>query len=357
MGILFVDKNVALNSLEDLLAKIQSTKGFEHMVVTTTPFDEFNVKEILRKRKIYPCLLHKPTSYSSIFDCVMDVLGGEHAAEASSLIKNKTYRDLLREKPPLKVLVVDDTASNRSLAMELLAMANIQPEVVSGGAEAIKEAEKANGECPYDLVLMDINMPKMDGYSATKKLKKVAGWESVPVAAMTAEVFGDVEALTLEAGMVGMVSKPIDPEEMFKVIHNLVYGEDDFAKPYSISKEEEVHVDFPPIDGLDVQAGIRRMGGRLDLYKRLLKGFCHDYKHFDSYFDELQHLNDQETMGRVLHSLKGMAGTMEAKSLYELTIETESAFVADDANFDQLITKLRFEVSALVKLLNNLPFL
>ncbi len=356
VNILFVDKNIALNSLEELITKIQATKGFDHMVITTNPFDEFSVKEILLQKNIAPFLLHKPTSYSSIFDCVMDVLGGEHAAESSTLIKPKSFRDLLKEKPPLKILVVDDTASNRSLAMELLAMANIQPEVASSGAEAIQKARSFDGKCPYHLVLMDINMPEMDGYAATKKLKKVAGWESVPVAAMTAEVLGDVEALTLEAGMVGMVSKPIDPEEMFKVIHNLVYGEQQSVEMGSKWQEEE-DVDFPPIEGLDVQAGIRRMGSRVDLYKRLLKGFCHDYKHFGSYFEELQLLNDRETIARVLHTLKGMAGTMEAVNLYQLSIETETAFIAQNDNFDQLATKLQFEVSEMVEMLNHLPFL
>ncbi|HLW08683.1 MAG TPA: ATP-binding protein, partial [Marinilabiliaceae bacterium] len=356
VDILFVDKNIALNSLEELIAKIQATKGFDHMVITTNPFDEFNVKEILLQKNLVPFLLHKPTSYSSIFDCVMDVLGGEHAAESTTLIKPKSFRDLLKEKPPLKILVVDDTASNRSLAMELLAMANIQPEVASSGAEAIQKARSFDGKCPYDLVLMDINMPEMDGYAATKKLKKVAGWESVPVAAMTAEVLGDVEALTLEAGMVGMVSKPIDPEEMFKVIHNLVYGEQQSVEMGSKWQEEE-DVDFPAIEGLDVQAGIRRMGSRVDLYKRLLKGFCHDYKHFGSYLEELQLLNDRETIARVLHSLKGMAGTMEAVNLYKLSIETEIAFIAQNDNFDQLATKLQFEVSEMVEMLNHLPFL
>jgi len=356
VGILFVDKNIALNSLEELITKIQATKGFDHMVITTNPFDEFNVKEILLKKKTLPFLLHKPTGYSSIFDCVMDVLGGEFASEASSHIKSKSYRDLLKEKPSLRVLVVDDTASNRSLALELLAMANIQPEVVSGGAEAIEKAKSFEGKCPFDLVLMDINMPEMDGYSATKKLKKITGWESVPIAAMTAEVLGDVEALTLEAGMVGMVSKPIDPEEMFKVIHNLVYGEYE-SEVMAIHKEEEVYVDFPSIEGLDVQAGIRRMGRRVDLYKRLLKGFCHDYKHFGSYLKELLHLNDRETIARVLHSLKGMVGTMEAVDLYNLSIETEAAFIEQSDDFDQLVVKLQFEVSAMVKLLNHLPFL
>ncbi|PTN25238.1 response regulator, partial [Desulfonatronum sp. SC1] len=127
---------------------------------------------------------------------------------------------------------------------------------------------------PYDVVLMDINMPEMDGYAATRHLKAVEGWHDVPVAAMTAEAFGDVEALCLQAGMVGMVAKPIDPEELFGVIYRLVFGEENIPAGAQITESDSDVVDFPSIEGLDVKAGIKRMGQRTDLYKRLLRGFC-----------------------------------------------------------------------------------
>lgn len=356
-GILFLDKNIALNSLEELMNKIQLTNGFEQMVITTNFFDESNVKEQLLRSKFLPMFLHKPTSYSSLFDCLMDVLGGEHAAEMPAILKKKSYRDILKEKPSLRVLVVDDTASNRSLAMELLAMANIEAEVASNGQEAVEIALKFEKKPPYDLVLMDINMPEMDGYATTKKIKQLTGWKKVPIAAMSAEVLGDVEALCLEAGMVGMVSKPIDPEEMFKVIHNLIYGEDEGASSEVPHDDQEMGVNFPPIDGLNVQAGIQRMGGRIDLYKRLLKGFSHDYKHFDTYLSELLNANDKEGIGRILHTLKGMSGTMEATDLYQLAIDTELAFINQEKSFNQLSVKLRMQVANLVKLLDELDFL
>ncbi|GAO29814.1 hybrid sensor histidine kinase/response regulator [Geofilum rubicundum] len=312
--IVFIDKNIfGENEGSGLKRLLSYEEAYEHLVFLSTPFNEGQIKSSWTGKE-EPVLLNKPANYSLLFDCLMDVLGGEGTPHLTASGKKRVYRDLLREKQEIKALVVDDTASNRSLATELLDMAGIRTDVVAGGKEALDLARGQNGECPYDIVLMDINMPEMDGYAATRKLKKIEGWEEVPVAAMTAEAFGDVEALCLQAGMVGIIGKPIDPEDLFRVIYHLVFGSDeDGLKDESSDQVEAVHFDFPEIEGLNVQAGIRRMGGRSDLYKRLLKGFCHDYQYFGAYLNELRDGNDKETLGRLLHSLKGIVGTMEPR--------------------------------------------
>lgn len=355
-GILFVDKNIFRKPVEEMVAELNASGAFEHLVMLTTPFDEANLREQLNKDNQRPVFLNKPANYSLIFDCLMDVLGGE-VIDDSALPGKVSYRELLKLKPEIKVLVVDDTASNRSLAVELLDMANIVTDVSASGAETIEKAELSDGVCPYDVILMDINMPGMDGYAATKALKLVKGWEKVPVAAMTAEAFGDVEALCLQAGMVAMVGKPIDPEELFGVIYRLLFGEYEEKTAVRKSDSEVSHVDFPEIEGLDVQAGIRRMGGRVDLYKRLLKGFCHDYRYFDNYLAELTNANDKETIARVLHSLKGIVGTMEALDLYHLAIDTETAFKSGDPKFEALSKQLKLSVQAMITVLTGKDFL
>ncbi len=354
--IVFVDKNIfGDNEAAGLKALLDYKDAYEDLVFLSTPFNEGQIINSWTGNS-EPILLNKPANYSLLFECLMDVLGGGGSSHTST-VKKRVYRDLLREKQPLKALVVDDTASNRSLATELLDMAGISTDVVAGGKEALALARSLKGECHYDIVLMDINMPEMDGYAATRKLKKIEGWEEVPVAAMTAEAFGDVEALCLQAGMVGLVAKPIDPEDLFRVIYHLVFGaEEDHPKEVSTAEGETAHVDFPEIDGLNVQAGIRRMGGRSDLYKRLLKGFCHDYKHFGAYLHELQEGNDKETLGRLLHSLKGIVGTMEAEVLYPLAIDTEKAFKKEHSDFPIYSARLVSEVARMIETLQELPF-
>lgn len=347
--ILFIDKNVFADSDSKALETLKNYRDrFEHLVLISTPFNETSLKNF-RIDNNEPVLLNKPANYSLLFDTLMDVLGGG-ITHTEHISKKRIYRDMLKVKKPLKALVVDDTASNRSLAIELLDMAGISTDVAGGGKEALEMAEASKGICPYNIILMDINMPEMDGYAATRKLKRVAGWEDVPVAAMTAEAFGDVEALSLQAGMVGLIAKPIDPEDLFRVIYHLVFGQIESEQELeSFPELSPGHIDFPEIEGLNVQAGIKRMGDRSDLYKRLLKGFCHDYQDFGSAVEELEQSDDKESMARMLHSLKGIVGTMEATLIYPLTIETEKAFKEGSAEYKPLLKQLVSELSLIVE--------
>ncbi|ASB49873.1 ATP-binding protein [Alkalitalea saponilacus] len=353
-GILFLDPEIFKTHSDIEIQKIvKSTGEFEHLVFLTTPFNENRYADFfVNNEKI--ARLNKPANYSSLFDCFMDVLGGDVIGTTASAGKRKIYRELLKEKSPLKILVVDDTASNRMLAVELLDMANIKTEVVTGGPEALELASRFNSDCPYDLVLMDINMPGMDGYATTRRLKKMPGWEEVPVAAMTAEAFGDVESLCLQAGMTGMVAKPIDPEDLFRVIYGLVFGVHDLNDRQVMAEDSMERFDFPDIKGLKVHHGIRRMGGRSDLYKRLLKGFCHDYKNFGSSLDDLLGENDNDSIYRLLHSLKGIVGTMDATDLYDLAIKTESAFKSQSDEFVKLAGELKEQVKEMVTRLEHI---
>ncbi len=336
----FFEKNI--NNEKNRLEEFRNS--FEHLVYLTTPFNEERIKREWSDNG-HPVLLNKPASYSMLFDCLMDALLGEIPDSTPKL--QKFYRELLKKGSQLHILVIDDTASNRSLAIELLDMANIKADVLQGGKEAIELALSSNN-CPYDLILMDINMPVIDGYSATKQLKQIDGWKNVPVVALTAEAFGDVETKCLHAGMVAMVAKPIDPEGLFKVIYNLLYGSENTPDVKIDGNENILNYDFPEIEGINIRAGINRMAGRTDLYKRLLIGFCHDYKLFNNYISEYTESGDNESLERLLHTLKGIAGTMDAMELYSLAIETEDALKNKSPKYSNIIAKLSNEVSLLV---------
>jgi len=350
--ILFLDTNIFGADNDLALERLDKYKDcFEHLVLFCTPFNETDLKRLVENTNIV--LLNKPVNYTLLFDAIMDVLGGGVAGEGHAP-RRKLYRDMIRERKPLRVLVVDDTASNRVLAMELLAMASIKSDVVSGGKEAIDLALSYKGKCPYDLVLMDINMPEMDGFEATRKLREVAGWKDIPIAAMTADAFADVEPKCRQAGMNDMVAKPIDPEDMFKVIYRLVFGPEEVDTEVTGVEDETVVYDFPELEGLNVQAGIKRMGGRSDLYKRLLRGFCHDYRQFEDNYRELEKAGNTEGIRRMLHSLKGMAGTMEASIIYPLSIQTEKAYKENDPQFESLFADLVRELNLMIDRLENL---
>ncbi|MFO8001978.1 MAG: ATP-binding protein [Marinilabilia sp.] len=353
--LLFIDWPLMEKSMNENVKKLENLSDrFEHLVVMMSPFREEAFHEQWNGGNLSYVVMHKPFNYSIVFDALMDAMGGDSAiSEQKSGTKKKNYRNALTNKRPLKLLMVEDNETNRQLTVELLEMANIKTDVAESGQEALDLANQNKDHCPYDVILMDIHMPGMNGYTATRRLKRIEGWKDVPVVAMTAEALGDVESQCLQAGMAGLVGKPIDPDDLFRVVYRLIFGEEADTDRSLQHSEKGREYKFPKIEGLDVQAGIRRMGGRSDLYSRLLKGFCHDYADFGKKLEQLSDNDNEEETGRTLHSLKGIAGTMEATALYELTQKTEKAYKENDPGYDRLKEKLVNEVARQIKQINK----
>ena len=354
LWLLFIDWLLIENNSKQVIKDlIKYNDRFEHLIIMSSPFHEEDFQKQWEGAGLSYVVMHKPVNYSILFDALMDAMGGIDMAEQSTGQKIRNYRDYLVKERPLKLLMVEDNDTNRQLTVELLSMANIKTDVAPSGQDALDLAAQHKGKCPYDIILMDIHMPGMNGYTATRRIKRIEGWEEVPVVAMTAEALGDVESQCLQAGMTGLVGKPIDPDDLFRVIYRLVFGEPEDSGKALTHSEKGREYKFPKIEGLDVQAGIRRMGGRSDLYSRLIKGFCHDYSDFETKINQLSEKGDDEEIARILHSLKGIVGTMEATGLYDLAQSTEKAFKEKTTNYNKLKEKLVKEVNRQIKQINK----
>jgi len=353
--LLFIDWSLIENNAEKVARALEKqNERFDHLLIMLSPFHEEDFNHQWQEVDLPHVIMNKPVNYSILFDALMDAMGEEApATEGENGNKKKNYKAALINKRPLKLLMVEDNETNRQLTVELLAMANIKTDVVTTGQEALDLAGQHESQCPYDVVLMDIHMPGMNGYTATRRLKRIEGWKDVPVVAMTAEALGDVESQCLQAGMAGLVGKPIDPDDLFRVVYRIVFGEEE-SKDHTLTHSEKGReYKFPKIEGLDVQAGIRRMGGRSDLYSRLLKGFSHDYANLGAKLEESEKNGFDEQTERTLHSLKGILGTMEATSLYELAQNTEKAFKEGTHEYPNLKKKLIKEVERQIKQINK----
>ncbi len=352
-NIVFLDWQLIEDEEDDSKTLRALSAHYEHLVMVVSPFDEEAMHTRFKKEALQYVTMHKPANYSMLFNALMDAMGGDMLPPDEKPPEPKTYRDLLLKRRVVKVLMVEDNQTNRELTPELLAMANIKTDVAAGGQEAVDIALKLQNKSPYDLVLMDIHMPGMNGYTATRRMKRVEGWQQMPFVAMTAEALGDVEARCMQAGMAALVAKPIDPEELFRVIYRMVFGEpeDGAERKHHFGKAREYK--FTPIEGLDVQAGIRRLGGRSDLYTRLLRGFSHDYADFSEQMEQMLVSADKEELPRALHSLKGITGTMEAVTLYPLVIKAEAAFNNGEPGAPKLLEKLKKEVAHLIRMIQN----
>jgi len=276
-------------------------------------------------------ILVKPVSPSLLFDAAMRALGDEDVQGTSAgepvLAVHAETPDLTRLQGA-RVLLVEDNEFNQQVALELLAAAGIHVEIAQNGALAVQCVEQGS----YDLVLMDLQMPVMDGMEATRRIRAMPGRELLPILAMTANAMAGDRERSLAGGMNDHVTKPIDPEELFAVL--IRWLPDRVA---DAAAEVEVAAAFPtpslpPTDawldlvpGLDTADGIRRVLGRRDAYAALLRRFA--LGHADAIRDIRAALADgrRGDAERGAHTLKGVAGTIGARQLQREAGEVEVA--------------------------------
>jgi signal transduction histidine kinase/CheY-like chemotaxis protein/HPt (histidine-containing phosphotransfer) domain-containing protein len=223
--------------------------------------------------------------------------------------------------PALRVLVAEDNEINRQIAVELLQGTGASVDVAHHGAEAV---EKILGGGDYHLLLTDLQMPVMDGYEATARIR-AAGFASLPIIAMTAHATAEDRQRCLDAGMNDHVAKPIDPVMFFAAIArcyqpdpNVVLQAQD-AGPVEIAA-----VEIPVVAGLDTKDALGRLGGNRPLYLKLLRQFL-DLASTPALVDESLAAGDWQVAGRLAHTLKGVAGNLGARAVHQAAGAVEQA--------------------------------
>ncbi|MCC6129918.1 MAG: response regulator [Acidobacteria bacterium] len=255
-------------------------------------------------------VLHKPVSPSTLHDAVVQAFASGPA------VRLRDGRSPIRRfAAGQEVLLVEDHPVNRDLARELLTQAGLRVIEAQDGLEALEQLEKQR----FDVVLMDIQMPRMDGLEAVRAIRARPDLVDLPVIAMTAHAMvGDREHF-LASGMSDYVSKPIEEDDLFSVLARWLKaapaGEE--ARPEAAAASEPQAESGLPLSlpGLDVTGGLRRAGGNIKLYRRLVGSLLKD---LESVVSRLSgHLAARETKDArdVLHTLKGTAGTVGATAV------------------------------------------
>ena len=218
-----------------------------------------------------------------------------------------------------RILVVEDNELNRQVAIELLEGEGYEATAVESGEAALAEAKSAllKGS-PFDLVLMDLQMPGMDGFRTTREFRKIADFADTPILAMSADALDGVKEEAIDAGMNDYLGKPIDPAELFRNLDSRLGSapEGRGASKQVSSARLDPYPRLPcALPGLDIEAGIANIGGNGAFYLRLLGKFHDEYKKVASTIQTALDASDRETALRIAHSLKGLAGTIGAQEL------------------------------------------
>jgi two-component system sensor histidine kinase/response regulator len=257
-------------------------------------------------------VLHKPVSPSTLHDALLSVLSpAERRARSAATVQRTHFT------PGKKVLLVEDNEINREVARELLTLAGLEvTEAVNGYA-----ALDAIAMQRFDAVLMDVQMPELDGVETVKAIRTQENLKDLPVIAMTAHaMLGDRERF-LDCGMSDYIAKPIDEEQLLAVLSRWIHVE---AEPQKSEAAPEAPSLPEVMPGLNVGDGIRRTSGNIDLYRRLIVEFRRDLLGALPKIRKAIEESDMAQAHDLLHTLKGSAATMGARQVAQEAATLES---------------------------------
>ncbi len=266
-------------------------------------------------------LLTKPVSESTLHDAIVEsLLGGEIAG-------SRRYRhgaqDRSRDLSALRgarVLLVDDSPLNREVAIEFLNDTGLAIDVAADGLEAVEKVFAGD----YRLVLMDIQMPRMDGITATRLIRSDTRFRDLPIIAMTAHAMAGDRERSLAAGMNDHITKPIDPEVLYAALQQWIGGAPQ-TPATALPKAASAAEFFLRLDGIDTREGLRNHMGKEAFYLRILRIFRRDFSDAGSRMRDLLERGEQGEARRLAHSLKSGAATIGAMELSAHARELELA--------------------------------
>jgi polar amino acid transport system substrate-binding protein len=275
-------------------------------------------------------ILAKPVNASLLFDVVMGVFG-HHGGRASRTPRAARVPDLAQLRPVqgASILLVEDNAINQQVATEMLEQAGFNVDVAENGQVALDRLAAQT----YDVVLMDLQMPVMDGYTATARIREDERLKDLPILAMTANVMAEDRAKVAQVGMNDHIAKPIVPQDLFaKLLKWIPHARralpPGFGAPVQASAGDEVQLPaFLP--GVDLPKALMNVGGNRRLLRKLLADFAKDHGDDMARIRNSLAAEDLVVAQRVAHTLKGVGGAIGAVGLQQRAGALESALRAE----------------------------
>ncbi|MFC1467196.1 transporter substrate-binding domain-containing protein [Verrucomicrobiota bacterium] len=272
--------------------------------------------------------LEKPVRPSILFDALMSAFG------RGTMSSRRRERVTIPHLAGVKLLLVEDNEINQEVSIGLLKKTGAEVVVASDGREALEKVREGN----FDLVLMDIQMPVMDGLSATRAIRKlpVAGVADLPIIAMTAHaMIGDREK-SLEAGMNDHLTKPVNPREFYRTLAEWLPLVQVGA---SLERDQRPVIAIPPIAGVDIALGLDYLDGDERLFCKTLRRFAARYADAEEYVRTKLQDGDREEAIRRAHSVKGLVATLGASELRAAAEELEMKLRSGEADVEEFIAR------------------
>jgi len=292
-------------------------------------------------------VLTKPVNASTLLEAIGEVLGRGIVVETRASERADDHGDVMAQLSGARLLLVEDNDMNQELATELLQQAGISVVIANNGQEAL---DILANDAAFDGVLMDCQMPVMDGYTATREIRKNPAFKEMPIIAMTANAMAGDREKVIEAGMWDHIAKPLNVAEMYATIAKWVKPSAAPGEAAASAAPQQQAGDLPLLPGIDVKAGLATTMNNQKLYTRMLIKFRDSQGSFSELFAAARQDSDPKAAERAAHTLKGTAGNIGARGVQAAAAELEQACNAgkNAAEIDALLAAVLAELEPVV---------
>ncbi len=261
--------------------------------------------------------LTKPVTASSLHEAILQAMGHEVESRSDGHSRHESAAADIARLRGARILLVEDNEINQELATDLLTSNGMIVEVANDGKEALTMLDALE----FDGVLMDCQMPVMDGYEATRRLRMQERFRDLPILAMTANAMAGDREKVLDAGMNDHIAKPINVNDMFHLMAKWISPATPVAAVAQVQEKQDI---IPELDGINTVDGLARVQGNSKLYLKLLRKTAQSQSEFIGEFSEAVKQGDWELATRLAHTLKGVAGNIGAESLQAACADLEN---------------------------------
>jgi CheY-like chemotaxis protein/HPt (histidine-containing phosphotransfer) domain-containing protein/two-component sensor histidine kinase len=281
----------------------------------------------------------KPVNASVLYDTLMEQFGTvqlESRAVAHQKVDTTEYN-----ARGIRVLLVEDNEMNQQVATELLESAGAVVTLADHGGIAVRLLIEGPPQPAFDIVLMDLQMPEVDGLTATRMLRAERRFDNLPILAMTAHALVEERERCLKAGMNDHITKPIDPDALFAAIKRWTKPRESAAAAAATADASKVQGPVPDIEGVEIATGLKRVAGNVRLYRSLLDQFVAKQSDADVQIKASLEKGDRESAERLAHTLKGVAGNIGIDGVQQAAARVEKAIRENDPAVSTFLSELR----------------
>jgi signal transduction histidine kinase/response regulator RpfG family c-di-GMP phosphodiesterase len=351
--VIFIDEQKFSDYAMSAIEKIKAKKMLK--VVLIESLYNRGENSSLHNNKVIDRYLLKPFNQQSVFNVILELYGEKQAKKSSN---NRNYKDELLKLKNKHILLAEDNEINQRVLVGLLDGTGIKVSIAENGKEAI---QKLHENPKFDLILMDISMPVMDGYEASQIIRDYDEYDSIPILALTANSMEDEIEHAISCGMQGFIGKPLSVDVLYEKLLEFLGKKDSKEKVFR-AKEKRAKVQQDDkekkninTDILDVIDGTKRCGNDEDLYKAILNDFNEMYADSVEVFKSISSEKRYSDGKKFAHDVKGVSANIGAKELSKAAQALEKAFVNESkSNYPILIKNYQESLNRLLDEIKNL---